>query len=273
MLTWVDGLAVDRIPVGDRGLAYGDGLFETVLVRNGHATLLQQHLERLGAGCNRLFLPFDAKAVRDELNRFARAVGEGVIKLTYTRGDGKRGYAAPIPAMPRRILTSSPLPGYPPSHAEQGIALFPCSTRLAQQPLLAGLKHLNRLEQVLARAEWSDERYAEGLMRDAEGYVIEGVFTNLFMIDGDTLITPSLSHCGVEGVMRSALISASSACGICCDVRDISLTTLLAAEEVFVCNSVIGIWPVTEFEGKQWPVGPVTRKMQALSDRLLGANA
>ncbi|WP_462378992.1 aminodeoxychorismate lyase [Pseudomonas sp. Marseille-QA0892] len=273
MLTWVDGLAVDRIPVGDRGLAYGDGLFETVLVRDGRATLMQQHLARLRAGCERLYLPFDVAAMHDELNRFAHVVGEGVIKLTYTRGDGKRGYAVPIPATPRRILTASPLPSYPARNAEQGVALFPCNTRLAHQPMLAGLKHLNRLEQVLARAEWSDERFAEGLVRDAEGLVIEGVFTNLFMVEDGTLVTPSLSRCGVEGVMRNALIDAASACGIRCEVREISLETLLAVQEVFVCNSVVGIWPVTEFKGKRWSVGPLTRKMQGLSHQLLDTGA
>ncbi len=127
--------------------------------------------------------------VRDELLRYASQLGDGVAKLILTRGDSQRGYAPVAGAAPRRILQGSPLPGYPVEHAEQGVRLFLCQTRLGEQPLLAGLKHLNRLEQVLARAEWQNSDHAEGLMRDGQGRLIEGVYSNLFLVRDGVLLT------------------------------------------------------------------------------------
>lgn len=269
MLSWVDGQPADGLPLADRGLAYGDGLFETIAVRQGRPTLFAAHLARLSAGCVRLGLPYDEELIKTELQAFSALLGEGVAKLILTRGDGRRGYAAPQPATPRRILSGSPLPCYPEAHAEYGVRLFPCATRLAEQPLLAGLKHLNRLEQVLARSEWSDERCAEGLMRDSQGRIIEAVFSNLFLVSKEALLTPSLERCGVAGVMRSVLLEQAAALGIAVAVRDISYAELLAADEVFVCNSVYGIWPVRHLEQQSWPVGPVTRKLQSIARTLL----
>src|SRR5690606_25416234 len=131
---------------------------------------------------------------------------------------------------------ASPSPAYPSAHAEQGIELYPCALRLAEQPALAGLKHLNRLEQVLARAEWQDTRYAEGLLRDQAGRVIEGVFSNLFLIRDGRLLTPALERCGVAGVMRAVLLREAAAQGLGCEVRDIAHDEMLAAQEVFFCN-------------------------------------
>ena len=125
--------------------------------------------------CRRLAIPLDAAALRQELLAFCAALGDGVAKLIVTRGEGLRGYAPPAEASPRRILSGSPRPAYPERHWQQGVRLFACRTRLAEQPLLAGLKHLNRLEQVLARAEWGDAGHAEGLMLDVHERVVEGV--------------------------------------------------------------------------------------------------
>ena len=134
--------------------------------------------------------PLDIDEMRTELLQFCQALGRGVAKLIVTRGTGQRGYALPLPCRPQRLLLGSPLPAYPAQHAECGIRLFPCDTRLAEQPRLAGVKHLNRLEQVLARAEWQDPAFAEGLMRDMSGRVIEGVFSNLFLITEATCERP-----------------------------------------------------------------------------------
>ena len=150
MLSWVNGAPGEQLSVRDRGLAYGDGLFETIAVRGGRIPLLARHMARLAEGCRRLSIPLDLLLIEHELRTFAEQLGEGVAKLIVTRGEGQRGYVPPQPCQPLRILQAAPLPQYPAAHAEQGVRLFPCKTRLAEQPLLAGLKHLNRLEQVLA---------------------------------------------------------------------------------------------------------------------------
>ncbi|GAB3472376.1 aminodeoxychorismate lyase [Azotobacter salinestris] len=269
MPCWIDGQPGESLPLTDRGLAYGDGLFETIAVRRGQPLLLERHLARLAEGCARLAIPGNLPLIRTELLAFSAELGEGVAKLLLTRGDGLRGYAASQPSRPRRILLGSPPPQYPSANAEQGIRLYPCSTRLAEQPRLAGLKHLNRLEQVLARAEWQDAEHAEGLMRDLSGRVIEGVFSNLFLIRDGVLLTAGLQRCGVAGVMRAEILEQAERVGIPAQVRDIDLAELLAADEVFLCNSLYGIWPVRGFEGHDWPVGTLTRKLQGLICKLL----
>lgn len=269
MLSWVDGRPAAELPLGDRGLAYGDGLFETLVVHRGRPGLLEDHLQRLHAGCKRLGIPYQEQRITEELLTFCEALGEGVAKLIVTRGDGLRGYAPPVESQPRRLLLGSPLPVYPVEHVEQGIELFPCSVRLAEQPRLAGLKHLNRLEQVLARAEWQHSRYAEGLLRDQSGRIIEGVFSNLFLVREDRLLTPSLERCGVAGVMRGALLREAAALGIQCEIRDLSYDELLAAQEIFLCNSVYGVWPVRRLETRVWLPGPLTRKLQGIARTLL----
>ena len=269
MLSWIDGQPAELLSVKDRGLAYGDGLFETIAVTAGQAVLLERHLVRLAEGCVRLHMPLDMALLKAELLAFSQQLRDGVAKLIVTRGDGLRGYAPPEPAQPRRILQGAAKPLYRARNAEQGVRLFPCATRLAEQPLLAGLKHLNRLEQVLARAEWQDAEHAEGLMLDASGRVIEGVYSNLFIVRAGQLITSDLSRCGVAGVMRAELLEQAAACGIGCQVRDFDLVELLAADEVFLCNSVYGIWPVCALQTHDWSVGPLTRKLQAIARDLL----
>ncbi|HEX5842839.1 MAG TPA: aminodeoxychorismate lyase [Pseudomonas sp.] len=269
MLSWVDGQPAELLSVKDRGLAYGDGLFETIAVTAGQASLLDRHLARLAEGCARLHMPLDMALLRAELLAFSRQLGDGVAKLIVTRGDGLRGYAPPLPAQPRRILQGGAKPSYPLLNAEQGVRLFPCATRLAEQPMLAGLKHLNRLEQVMARGEWQDAEHAEGLMLDATGRVIEAVYSNLFIAKGGVLVTADLSRCGVAGVMRAELLAQAQALGIECQVRDLSYAELLAADEVFLCNSLYGIWPVRALQAHDWPVGPLTRKLQVIARDLL----
>lgn len=263
-LSWVDGQPCEGLSVHDRGLAYGDGLFETMRVVNGRPCLFERHLLRLQDGCLRLRLVLDVPALRAEILAFCQALQDGVAKLIISRGDGLRGYAAPEPARPRRILLGSEAPAYPAERASRGIRLFPCVTRLAEQPVLAGLKHLNRLEQVLARNEWQDPAFAEGLMCDTSGRVVEAVFSNLFLVRAGVLLTPDLRRCGVAGVMRAELLDRASQVGLTADVCDIDLPELLQADEVFVSNSLYGIWPVREFDGHSWPIGPVTRKLQTL---------
>lgn len=269
MQPWVDGQPATALNVQNRGLAYGDGLFETIAVRSGRPSLLDAHLARLALGCQRLMIDVDLLQIRAEVLRYAALLGDGVTKLIVTRGDSQRGYAPAQGVPARRILQSGPLPDYPSAFAADGVRLYPCRTRLAQQPLLAGLKHLNRLEQVLARAEWQDSEHAEGLMRDSDGRVIEGVYSNVFIVRDNRLLTADLTRCGVAGVMRSALLEQAPLLGIQAEVADLTLQDLQQADEVFVCNSVYGIWPVRALDTMNWSPGPVTRKLQAVARSLL----
>ncbi|MBV4452159.1 MULTISPECIES: aminodeoxychorismate lyase [Pseudomonas] len=269
MESWVNGQPADSVPLKDRGLAYGDGLFETFAVKAGQPLLLDRHLQRLEEGCGRLALVVDQVVVRSEVLAYAAALGDGVLKLILTRGDSLRGYGVNPGAPVRRILQGSPPATYPNAHGTDGIRLFPCATRLAEQPLLAGLKHLNRLEQVIARAEWQDTEHAEGLMLDLSGRVIEGVFSNLFLVSNGLLLTADLTRCGVAGVMRAEILGQAETLGLPVAVADISLEQLRQADEVFVCNSVYGIWPVRGYAAMSWPVGPLTRKLQGIVRALL----
>ncbi len=268
---WLNGHPAPGVAAADRGLAYGDGLFETIRVSAGRAPLLERHLERLRRGCEQLLLPLDEPLLRTELEAFCAQLGDGVCKLIFTRGVGQRGYALPSPTLPVRLLQASPTPQYPASHAGSGIRLFPCATRLAEQPRLAGLKHLNRLEQVLARAEWADPAFAEGLMCDTSGRPVEGVFSNLFLIKGQVLITPALTRCGVAGVMRAELLDRARQAGLAVRVRDVEYHELIGADELFMCNSLYGIWPVVAFREHAWPVGNVTLTLQSLLADLVGS--
>lgn len=265
----VNGRPDSQLSARDRGLAYGDGLFETLRVTRGSAALLERHLQRLSRGASVLRIALDMPLIRAELEAAALELNQGLLKLVITRGEAGRGYAMPEQAAPTRILYLSPLPEYPPANRQQGVRLYPCTTRLGDQPLLAGIKHLNRLEQVLARSEWQDARYPEGLVCDLQGQPIEGTMSNLFVRLGGQWLTPSLQRCGVRGVMRDYLIEQLSAAGELVIERSLGFNELLASDEVFCCNSVFGVWPVVELGTHHWPVGPHTRHAQTLVEQIL----
>src|SRR5215471_865923 len=142
------------IALEDRGLAYGDGVFETMLLRQGQVRFVEDHLARLEFGCKRLGISAPSiDALKNDLQLIAGAQNDGVIKLIVTRGAGGRGYRASADLAPTRIaiLYASIEPD-----AEDGIEVRWCATRLARNATLAGIKHLNRLEYVLAHNEWND---------------------------------------------------------------------------------------------------------------------
>jgi 4-amino-4-deoxychorismate lyase len=246
MHCWVNGTAQPEVSAADRGLQYGDGLFETMAVRQGRIVLLERHLARLARGCERLGIA--AVPAAELLRDLQRAAGEpevGVIKLIVTRGMQARGYRPDPKVLPTRIVTAYPDPGYPEAWAHEGVQLRVCALRLSEQPRLAGLKHLNRLEQVLARQEWSEREPQEGLLLDAAHRVIGGTMSNVFACIDGQLVTPSLERCGVAGVMREAVLRIAASRGVPCQQRDLPLTELLRAREIFLTNALIGLWPVS----------------------------
>jgi 4-amino-4-deoxychorismate lyase len=269
----IDGLPCDSIPASDRGLAYGDGLFETIRVHQGRALFLPWHLQRLAAGCERLGIASALPQWQDWIAQALQdAPAEGVLKLLVTRGSGGRGYRAPEPASPRCIVSLHALPAVTQPDPAAGCSAFVCQQRLALQPALAGLKHLNRLEQVLASREFPDASWHEGLMLDTDGRLVEGTRSNVFVVVQGELLTPQLTRCGVAGVMRGRLLELFAG-----RVReqDLPASVLDAAEEIFVCNSVLGIWPVARLRHgaaeRQLQPGRFAREAQAWLAGVLAA--
>ncbi|MCK2182675.1 aminodeoxychorismate lyase [Halomonas getboli] len=259
----------ESVPFDDRGLAYGDGLFETVLVRDGEPLLWAEHLARLARGAETLGIPMPDRATLDALP--ARA-GEGlaVLKLMLTRGSGGRGYLAPDDPAPRLRWQVAP---FAPAESrwKEGVRVRHCRLRLGIQPALAGLKHLNRLENVLARAEWSDPEVAEGLLGDAEGRLVEATCMNLFWWQDGAWLTPRLDRCGVAGTLRAALLAS----GVVREA-DVPAETLAAAEAVCLANSVQGLWPVVRLDATdgrclaRWDIDDRHRALQAEAHASLG---
>ena len=261
----VNGHQQDTISALDRGLLYGDGVFETIAVRKGRMTLWDRHMQRLVRGCERLAIPIpDITKLKSEADWLAGHAPLQVIKIIITRGEGGRGYNIPDQQHPTRILSTHAWPVYPEQMHEKGIRAKICEHRLGVNPALAGIKHLNRLEQVLARHEIKGTDYFEGLLRDTDSNIIEGTLSNVFMVKQGNLYTPDLSGCGVEGVMRSLVLELASNEGIKCNINSFTVDELLSADEVFLTNSLAGIVPVTGLEQQSYPAGAITKTIQKL---------
>lgn len=263
-MTLIDGIPSDAVPANDRGLLYGDGVFRTLKRVGGVSRCWPRQYAKLAADCAALGLRCpDAATLAAEL---AQLPPDCVAKIIVTRGPGARGYAVISDAMPTRIVAASPLPVYPDSHVTRGVKARLCSLRLGSQPRLAGIKHLNRLENVLARMEWNDAAIAEGILLDEAGGVIEGTMSNVFCYRAGSLHTPDLSRCGVAGVQRERILAFAVELGLTALVAPLSLDALMAAEEVMLCNSVIGVWHVREFNGRVWGGGEVSKSLRLLME-------
>lgn len=262
----VNGEPANCLSSHDRGLLYGDGVFETLAVSGAQPRFWRRHVRRLQEGCRRLLIPFpEADRLLDEARRLIAGSESCVLKLIITRGPGGHGYRTPPDVQPTRILQLLPWPGSVPVHGEvSGAAVCLCKQRLGINPVLAGIKHLNRLEQVLARQEWDDPDIHEGLLRDPSGHVIEGTMSNLFVVKGSTLLTPDLTRCGVAGVMRSVVMDLAERLAVETVVREIRLVELEAGDELFLTNSLIGIRPIVRLEDAAYREGPVTRQLRAV---------
>jgi 4-amino-4-deoxychorismate lyase len=233
----------------DRGLQYGDGIFETMRVRRRAIRLLEFHLERLYRGCQRLQIRApEPLPLRRELERIASRRTQGVLKLIVTRGCGPRGYRPGGNERATRIATLHALPHGAADEAPETVRLCVCATRLSTNPSLAGLKTLNRLDSVLARTEWTDARIWEGLMRDADGNWVCGTMSNLFLRRGTALLTPRLDRCGVAGVMRRWILERAASLRLRAAERRIRWQDLKSAEEVFMSNAVVGMRSVRTIE-------------------------
>jgi 4-amino-4-deoxychorismate lyase len=257
--TLINGASIDVVPALDRGLAYGDGLFESIRFVGTVAPLWSRHMQRLTLSCERLRLPVPdlAQLKRDAL-QVSRGLAQSVVRITVTRGIGERGYAPPLSPQPTRIVTAFAAPQVSDEVYSRGVWVRVCDIRLAEQPLLAGMKHLNRLEQVLARAEWNDPSIAEGVLCDTHGHVISATMANVFALVDGVLLTPAVDRCGVAGVARAEILATCPQA----QVGPLTLDALRDADEVFLSSSVRGILPVHSLGERTYAPGAVTRQLQ-----------
>lgn len=248
----IDGLPTREIPVWDRGLSYGDGLFETMLIRGGVPCQWSRHLARLESGCRRLRIPYVGGGTLAAEARALTQGADGVLKILITRGSGGRGYRPlPLPC-PSRALLFYPSPAYPVAWSTDGVILRWCETPASQNRALAGIKHLNRLDSVLARAEWDDPAVAEGLMLREDGRVVGGTMTNLFLWTGQSLITPILDRAGIAGTVRALTLELAAGLGIACRESHLAAQDLRPARGLFLTNALIGCWPVRQLDGQDY---------------------
>ncbi|MEO7386812.1 MAG: aminodeoxychorismate lyase, partial [Gammaproteobacteria bacterium] len=256
---WINGAPGQQVDLADRGFTYGDGLFETIAIREGRPRFLALHMDRLLDGCSRLGLELSGRPdLETRLVAAAREVHHGVLKVILTRGPGERGYrlpAVPEPTLAWGIVASEHRPAQP-------VEVRWCATMTSANPATGGLKTLGRLEQILARAEWSQPTVAEGLMTSTEGWVTGGTSSNLFLVSGDRLLTPAVNRAGIAGVMRRVVLESAADAGIGVWVGDLPPAVIATATEVFVTNALTGIRPVRQLDFRTWPTGPVTRLLQ-----------
>ncbi len=265
---WIDGVAGEVVPADDRGLLYGDGLFETVSCIAGMPRFLDLHLLRLQAGCQALDLPMpDGGLLRDEIRHAAAGEAACLVRVSVTRGSSPmRGYAPPVPCLPRRIVSRHPWLVPTPASQPSAIRAAYSTVTAGMSPALAGLKHLNRLENVLARARLAGSGCEEAILSTATGELVGGTMSNLFVVLDGRLATPPIIDAGVRGVMRQVVLREAGACGIEARERMLRRADLAGATEIFFTNVRVGPWPVGSLE--QWRAaapGPVVR---ALNQRI-----
>jgi 4-amino-4-deoxychorismate lyase len=276
-VVWVNGVREPRgvrqhgVSPLDRGLHFGDGLFETIACLAGRPRFVDLHLERLALGCQRLRMATpDLKEVEKEVRALAADADRAIIKLLVTRGEAiARGYAPVGTERATRIAIRYAWPHGDVAQRQDGVVVRTLAMRMGENPLLAGLKHCNRLEQILARAEWSDASVSEGILFSSSGKLVSGTMSNVFVVRRSRLRTPLVDLCGVAGVMRRVIMREADRAGI--EVEECVLTAedLAAADEVFLTNARIGIWPVRQLDERVTTPGPVTRRLQAIMAPLL----
>lgn len=251
-MNWlINGEANSALSPLDRGVAYGDGVFRTLKVRCQRPVWWRDQYEKLTQDCAALQLVCPAPdLLLGEIADVTQQHAQAVVKVVVTRGLGERGYAPPHPSVPTRIVMASPLPEN--DVPDKGVHVRWCNLRLARQPQLAGIKHLNRLENVLARQEWSDPDIAEGLLCDDTGAVVGGTKSNLFVVRAGDLFTPDLTFNGVAGVTRERVLRAAKKHGVTVRVARLDADNIYDADEVFLCNSIMGLSNIASLEHVHW---------------------
>ena len=259
----INGKKDNRISVNDRAFQYGDGIFETIAYKNNTLIYWNEHIQRLNNACR--ILQLNIIDEKTWLNDIKKVISDNqqdlVIKLIYSRGNGQRGYKIAEPVEPVRVVMSSPLPVYADELHDSGVKLMVCKTPASSNSRLAGIKHLNKLDNVLARNEWSDDEIFEGLMLDDYGNVIEGTMTNIFAVKNNSLYTPILKRSGVNGIIRQRIIDLAKNDNIVTQQIEIKLDKLLKMDEIFISNSLIDLCPVKQIDNNQYKIGSITKQL------------
>ena len=266
---YCDGVSIDSIPIDDRAIHYGDGLFETIAIRDGEPRLWSLHLNRLREGCDRLGIGLPAEeflydGIIAALHEATVESSYALAKLIITAGSAPRGYERP--ERPRRRVLTGVFNAQPQPQAyyRSGVETIRCRTTIAAQPALAGIKTLGRLEQVLARNEWRNSNVFEGLMCNADGLLICGTISNVFVVHDQLISTPVLDQSGVAGIMRQHVLNTLRADGSGITEKNIAWDDAGSADEVFLTNSQFGVMPIRRCGEQQWQVGPVTGRVMSL---------
>lgn len=257
---WLNGRRQQSPLAFARGLHYGDGVFRTILKINNNIKYLEEQLNKLHEDCARLQLAPEMPRLRRQLLGAGRGRADAVLKLLAMRASQGRGYA-PTTDRVDVLAFRWPLPRFPAECWTEGVNAITSEVQLGSQPQLAGIKHLNRLEQVIASRDWPDG-VRESILTDGASRPICGTRSNLFWVHAGRLCTPDLSRCGVSGVMRQQILERAAGEGIECRIDGFSQDHLRTAEEAFICNSLIGIWPLRQLDHADWPApGPLTRTL------------
>lgn len=266
----IDGSDSCDLTAFDRGLHFGDGVFETIACRRGRPRFLSLHCERLGAGCERLRIRFEQfAALRSEVEQLAALADASIVKVILTRGTATtRGYSVRGDEQARRIAICYEWPQEDPACWNEGVRVHVARLALGENPALAGLKHLNRLEQILARLECGPGT-EEALLFSSSQLLISGTMSNVFLVIDGQLLTPHLDRCGVAGIMRRVILREAYRDGITVAEATLSAADLARADEIFLSNARIGIWPVRAVGDTARSPGPVTRRVQQLIKPML----
>ena len=264
-----NGRPLDDVPIDDRAFQYGDGLFETVAVRAGEPRLWDLHLQRLREGCAALRLEMPHahdlfEQLRSAASDARQASSDCTVKLILSAGSSQRGYARHTPTRPGVYVGVFAAMPVAQQDYREGVDTIVCDTRLAVNSVTAGCKTLNRIEQVLARSECLENDVFEGFTLDAEGRLICGTMSNVFTVSDNLIATPTLERCGVNGVMRRFVLNELARSGRDVSVRDMELSELLAADEVFLTNSQFVILPVKRCGDKSWDMHRVTQSVMSV---------
>lgn len=264
----INGQAKALIPIRDRGLAYGDGLFETIAIIEGMAHNWDLHFKRLFLGSKQLKIKIPEETTL--FNGFKQLLvstkkSTFIIKIIITRGEGGKGYQCPENTSSQWIMMVNSWPEYPASFYLKGINAQQSDFKLSVQPFLAGIKHLNRLEQVIAKQALADE-YQEALLSNTDNFLIEGISSNLYFVENGLLCLPSLEQCGISGTIRTQILNLCAKLDIKFQIADFTIENIYNCDEIFYSNSIIGLWPVKNIDfcnrkNKTFQPGSIYRKL------------
>lgn len=270
---WINGTEQSQLAATDRAVQFGDGCFTTAAIGNGKILLLDRHMQRLQQSCERLWLNgVDWPALAQEMQHAASGHDRAVLKVIISAGSGGRGYSRSGCSGPTRIVSVSPWPAHYAALQQTGVRLAVSPVRLARQPQFAGLKHLNRLEQVMIRAHLEQTDADEALVLDTDGWVVECCVANLFWRSGGTVFTPALDQAGVDGIMRRSLIAEMRAAGQICQVVQAGLAQLQAADEIVVCNALMPVLPVRQLDALSFEQRTLFNQLQASCRKIMEAS-